>query len=406
MATVATQAAFHAVSIAKLMPSLLERPEFSLNNARLLLSRLMLNMRVPHDGMGASIRQVSFRLTDLCNLRCHTCGQWGDNGYLRGKPMAELVRSEVSTERYIELLEDLAQHGHRPNVYLWGGEPMLYRGLVPLVEAAAKLGLPTSISTNATKLADNAERLVRAPMFLIQVSIDGADAATHNACRPGANRSADNYASIVDGLNAVKAERTRHGARLPILAGLCTINHLNADRLVDIYDAFADKLEAIVFSLLWWIDDESATQHTYEFTRRFGNMPTRHLGWIGGWRPTDYEALSRQLKEVCRRSVTSKGPSVVLLPHLTEPKDLERYYTQHSETFGYDRCTSIYRAVEIDSNGDMSPCRDYHDYVVGNVKKNTITELWNNEAYRRFRCSVSQEGLMPVCTRCCGLMGN
>jgi radical SAM protein with 4Fe4S-binding SPASM domain len=61
--------------------------------------------------------------------------------------------------------------------------------------------------------------------------------------------------------------------------------------------------------------------------------------------------------------------------------------------------------VEVDSNGDMTPCRDYHDYVVGNVKESTITELWNAPAYRRFRKSLSREGLMPVCSRCCGLMG-
>ncbi|HLZ10787.1 MAG TPA: SPASM domain-containing protein [Chloroflexota bacterium] len=53
----------------------------------------------------------------------------------------------------------------------------------------------------------------------------------------------------------------------------------------------------------------------------------------------------------------------------------------------------------------MSPCRDYHDYVVGNVKTATISELWNSEPYLKFRRSIDRDGLMPVCTRCCGLMG-
>jgi len=398
--------AVQAASFAKLMPSLFERPEFSLSGAKLLLSRLLLNMRVPHGGAGAGIRQVSLRLTDLCNLRCHTCGQWGDNGYLVGRPMAEFVRNEVGPDRYIALLEDLVQHGHSPGVYLWGGEPMLYRGLVPVVEAAAKLGLPTSIATNATKLADNAEKLVGAPMFLVQVSIDGATAETHNASRPGANPSNNNYATIVAGLEAVKAERARRGARLPILAGLCTINQLNADRLADVYDAFADKVDVMVFYLSWWIDEASAAQHTHEFLHRFGEMPAKHLGWIGGWRPSDYGSLSRQLAALSRRGMSPKGPGVLIIPNLTSEKDLERYYTDHSATFGYNRCTSVYRAVEINANGDMSPCRDYYDYVVGNVKTHTITELWNSDRYRRFRSSVEQDGLMPVCTRCCGLMGN
>ena len=398
--------AMQAASLAKLTPSLFERPEFSLSATKLLISRLLLNLRVPPDGMGAGIRQVSLRLTDLCNLRCHTCGQWGDNGYLVGRPMPDLLRSQVAPERYIELMEDLVQHGHRPGIYFWGGEPMLYRGLTKLVDAAARLGLPTSIATNATRLADEATRLVSAPMFLVQVSIDGPDAETHNACRPGANPSNDNFATVVAGLDALKAERDRRGARLPVLAGLCTINALNADRLVDIYDAFADRLDVLIFYLAWWIDEKAAAAHTLDFVNRFGVMPTRHLGWIGGWRPTDYEGLSRQLTALTRKGVMPKGPAVLVIPSVTGAKQLERYYTDHSAAFGHNRCTSIYRAVEINANGDMAPCRDYNDYIVGNVKAHTITELWNSPAYRRFRQSLSEDGLMPVCTRCCGLMGN
>ena len=104
--------------------------------------------------------------------------------------------------------------------------------------------------------------------------------------------------------------------------------------------------------------------------------------------------------------MSSRGPGVVIVPHLTGARELERYYTDHGATFGHNRCTSIYRAVEVNANGDMSPCRDYHDYVVGNVKTHTITELWNGDAYRRFRRSLHHDGLMPVCARCCGLMGN
>ena len=96
---------------------------------------------------------------------------------------------------------------------------------------------------------------------------------------------------------------------------------------------------------------------------------------------------------------------MVILPPLAEQADLEAYYTDHEARFGFDKCVSIYSAVEIDSNGDMSPCRDYHDFVVGNVKERTVTQLWNSAPYVQFRQSLSTKGLMPVCARCCGLMG-
>jgi radical SAM protein with 4Fe4S-binding SPASM domain len=96
---------------------------------------------------------------------------------------------------------------------------------------------------------------------------------------------------------------------------------------------------------------------------------------------------------------------VVILPDVGGTRQLEAYSTDQAETFGYRQCVSIMQAVEIDSNGDLSPCRDYHDYSVGNIRDQFIPDLWNNEKYRHFRQSLACDGLMPACRRCCGLMG-
>ena len=95
----------------------------------------------------------------------------------------------------------------------------------------------------------------------------------------------------------------------------------------------------------------------------------------------------------------------MMMPKLKTRDDINRYYTDHSDAFGYNQCVSIFMTLEIDSNGDVSLCRDYHDYIIGNIKTDAVTDIWNNEAARKFRRSISTEGIMPVCRRCCGLMG-
>ena len=95
----------------------------------------------------------------------------------------------------------------------------------------------------------------------------------------------------------------------------------------------------------------------------------------------------------------------MMMPELTTKKDINTYYKDHTETFGYNQCVSIYMTLEIDSNGDVSLCRDYHDYIIGNIQKDKVEDMWNNEAAVKFRQSISREGVMPVCRRCCGLMG-
>ena len=79
--------------------------------------------------------------------------------------------------RHLEQIADLVHDGHRPFLYLWGGEPMLYDGVLDLIESATAMGLPVSIATNGARIASSARRLARVPLFLLQVSIDGPDGA-------------------------------------------------------------------------------------------------------------------------------------------------------------------------------------------------------------------------------------
>lgn len=356
------------------------------------------------DGRARRVRQLSLRLTDRCNLRCHTCGQWGDNGFLHERNLKELIKSEVTPERYLEVLKDLVKHKHRPLVYLWGGEPMLYKGTLPIIDTAAKLGLPVSIATNGTRIAGVARQLTQAPLFLLQISIDGHTAKLHNRLRPSAENG-NNFLDIQAGLAAVKRARREKKQGLPLIASLTVISKENAAHLLDIYEAFKDHVDLFVFYLSWWITPERAKAQDRDFARRFGFTPKLHWGWLGNWQPDDYDALNDQLEGLLSRSRPLSATPVVLIPPIMGSENLQAYYKDHSARFGFDQCVSIYQTVEVDSNGDMTPCRDYRDYVVGNIKTDTISSLLNGKAYRRFRRSLTKDGLMPVCSRCCGLMG-
>ncbi len=165
-------------------------------------------------------------------------------------------------------------------------------------------------------------------------------------------------------------------------------------------------MDLSVFYLSWWIDEKNAQDHDRDFHRRFGFQPHCPWGWLGGWRPDDYAEMDRQFNLLQKRSEPWSAPPVVMIPGITGEENLRTYYTDHQARFGYDQCISIYQAVEVDSNGDLSPCRDYHDYVVGNLKTpdhHRAVEL--RRATRPSATALATEGLMPVCTRCCGLMG-
>ena len=394
------------VAITKLLLRHARHPWIARKLFALQADKWLFNVLHPNraNGHAGKIRQVSVRITDVCNLRCIMCGQWGENGFLRNAKMSELKKAEVPPSRYIELLDDLVAHNHEPNVYLWGGEPMLYNGTLDIIEHAARLGLPPSIATNGTRMQDAVHCFTESPLYLLQVSIDGHDAKLHNAIRRGP-KDLDVFGSIMDGISDVRDAREKKGKGLPIIASLTTVSRENHEHLVDIYDNLSPLVDFLVFYPSWWIDEASADAHAVDFERRFGQKPTLHRGWIGGWKPENYALINSQMEAIKRRSARLGTPPAVFIPDVSGVDNLREYYTNHANTFGYDQCISIHQAVEINSNGDMSPCRDYHDYVVGNVREHTVTELWNNERYRAFRASLHKDGLMPACTRCCGLMG-
>jgi radical SAM protein with 4Fe4S-binding SPASM domain len=394
-------------TVLKVAGKMLERKDFVKSMVTLQAEKQFFNVLYPnhHIGRANKIRQLSIRITDVCNLRCHTCGQWGDAGYLLEKDLGELIRGQVSPERYLEIFRELKDNGHQPVLYFWGGEPMLYKGLMELIEEGAKMGMPPTIATNGTNVAKYADRMVAAPMALIQVSVDGSNPETHNAARPGQKKSLDNFKEVVAGCEAIQEEKRKRGQKLPLVVTLTTINRENYFDLVNIYERFKGLADAHIFYLSWWIDDETAKAYGQDFRDRFGEEMKLPFGWIGDWNKFDYAALSAQLKELKKRSAPLNASPVYIMPDITEPSELVTYYTKHSERFGYDQCVSIYQVCEIDSNGDVSPCRDYHDYVVDNVKEKSLLEIWNNDRFQRFRKSISQDGLMPVCSRCCGLMG-
>ena len=355
-------------------------------------------------GRGDAVQLVSLRITDMCNLRCHSCGQWGDNGYLLGKSLKELKQREVPVESYKRLVDQIVDAGWSPLWYIWGGEPMLYPGLIELLYYIKERGMPISLVTNATNVARRADDILDTCKILY-LSVDGPNAEIHNTQRPGVSENYDNFKDVKAALETISEEKKRRNQKFPYVVPLSCITQYNIDDVVDLYGFTSQYADTQIFYLTWWIDSQSAKEHSVDFERRFGFKPQTHFGWIGTWKDFDHGVILDKFEEMENISRTQGRCPPMMMPKLKTRDDINRYYTNHSDAFGYNQCVSIFMTLEIDSNGDVSLCRDYHDYIIGNITTDAVTDIWNNEAAVKFRRSISTEGIMPVCRRCCGLMG-
>ncbi len=116
---------------------------------------------------------VSFLFTKRCNFRCPHC--YNDSG--------QTDSDELDADERQHLSHYLGRWGVRV-VTLTGGEPLLHPQAVPFMETLASYGVLIKVSTNAWHVRESFLDLVRAgSVFQVNVSLDGATAATHDRYR-------------------------------------------------------------------------------------------------------------------------------------------------------------------------------------------------------------------------------
>ncbi|MGI8862896.1 MAG: radical SAM protein [Solirubrobacteraceae bacterium] len=111
-----------------------------------------------------------------CNLACRYC-------VVASSPHAD--RRSLGLERVRELVDEAVTEGFR-EVYLTGGEPFIERDIVEMLLFASER-LDTVVLTNAMLFGGRRgrefERLAGRERLVLQTSLDGARAATHDAWR-------------------------------------------------------------------------------------------------------------------------------------------------------------------------------------------------------------------------------
>jgi radical SAM protein with 4Fe4S-binding SPASM domain len=128
------------------------------------------------------IANVTFNLTNRCNLRCPWC-------YNAGRASAEIPPALLL--RALREARGLLDPG--ASLILLGGEPFLDlpRLLEALDGAAGVFGPPPLVSTNGTLLSAEAVRALSRRRVEVQVSLDSHDPEVHDAARgPGVFRKA------------------------------------------------------------------------------------------------------------------------------------------------------------------------------------------------------------------------
>jgi len=137
-------------------------------------------------------RLIFWEVTKGCNLRCIHC---------RATATELSSPTDLSTQRALGIIDQIAETSN-PILVLSGGEPLYRSDIFQLARYGTDKGLRIALATNGTLVTKEVARMiVDAGVKRVSISLDGADAATHDTFRgiPGA------FDAAVQGLRNLKA---------------------------------------------------------------------------------------------------------------------------------------------------------------------------------------------------------
>ncbi|MCR4666439.1 MAG: heme b synthase [Desulfovibrio sp.] len=309
-------------------------------------------------------RLIAWEVTRSCNLACKHC---------RAEAHPEPYPGELSTDEALALIKTFPEVG-RPIIIFTGGEPTLRSDLFVLIKACHDLGLSCACAPNGTLLtAEIVSKLKESGVSRCSISIDGADAASHDAFRgvPGA----------FDG--AMRGIRYLNEAGLPFQVNT-TVTKANLGHFRDIF-TLASSLGAVAWHIFLLVPmgraaglrDQVITAEEYEDV----------LHWLYDFRKT----TSMHLKATCA-------------PHyyriMRQMAHKEGLHVS-PETFGMDAmtrgCLGGTGFCFISHTGQVQPC-GYLELDCGQVRETPFPRIWRESPYfLQFRDQSAYEG---KCGRC------
>jgi MoaA/NifB/PqqE/SkfB family radical SAM enzyme len=309
------------------------------------------------------------QITSRCNLRCPHCtknvfsDQWIDG--------------DMDMDTY-KTLSRAFPHLRQVYIDAWG-EPLLHPRFWEMASMAREAGCSVGTTTNGTLIDREVARRLACEVDVVGISVDGATAATYESIRKGAN-----FRQVLEGVRElVAARKEARGDGYPLVSLLFLKNRRNIHELPDMVD-LAGELGA---------DEVIASNLTYVAKPEY--EPLRVYSLAGA--SPEYLAIIQEAKK------RAKEWELGLRVYPLEPKrvgfcEARPFDALHITWDGFvTPCVYLTLPVKGDTMAKVHEGESYRIPFTrfGNLKESELLDIWNSDAYRRFREPF--EGRKKIC---------
>jgi MoaA/NifB/PqqE/SkfB family radical SAM enzyme len=276
-------------------------------------------------------------VNERCNVKCRYCEYWRLASYKDEMSIDEWKRSLLSVKDFVGTY----------SISFSGGEPFIKPGFLDLMAFCHANSIYSGVTTNGSALnRKNAQKLVAARPFNLNVSVDAPDAALHDYLRgwPGL------FEKLSDGIRYVREERDKAGLDFPIIIKT-TVNSKNFRILPD---------------MVSWVKQVGATALNFQPVDRWTPETYDEL-WVEERDQDDLQKVVDAMLALKRRGepIMNGELMIGLMP---------RHFRGESAPPEAMPCRVGMRDFFIRTDGNVEVCFFYPP--IGNIKERSAREIW------------------------------
>ncbi|MGB2755896.1 MAG: radical SAM protein [Phycisphaerae bacterium] len=291
-----------------------------------------------HPPRQARLEVVCINLTNRCNLRCIFC--FNDASRTQ-------AGDELSADEILRFLKDLRPYlARRPMLAFMGGEPLLARNRLLAVARGAGRRWEKLVSTNGLLVDDAFAIAARTAGLEVQVSIDGAQASSHDRVR-----GKETFSRATDAVGRLA------GAGVHTIISM--VAHRDNQGEIGAYLDLALRLgasEARVIPLKRVGAGRDAGLQMPDFRRILLDTVAAVREW-----PERQRLLGRDY--LCLLAQTC------------------------AHSYRRTTCGTASQTILLDADGTVYPCQNHcaPELAAGNIRRERFRDLWKGEALSRLR---------------------
>lgn len=325
--------------------------------------------------------RIGLVITHRCNLKCAMCFVWEC-----GREADD--RQELTTDEIYQLVKQIPRFSI---ITLTGGEPLVRKDIDKIIEITSKRKL--HLVTNGTLLnqeriefllSKSAKRLWNSGLVSVGISLEGPEDLHDQIVQvKGA------FKRTVDAISLISELKRKRSLRLPILDLKVVITKKNFRYLTDMYKLAYDKgMEICSFQL------QNNQRSSYGIDKGEITPPSEYPPPLETIDPSELKAEITKLLTYS----SDKSTELRFNPPLAI-EDILKHYQNKLDIFKFT-CNIAWTTMHIGPYGDVYPC---FSISMGNIREQTLKQIWNGQKYCQFRSSLIKSKIFPGCIGCCVL---